>query len=330
MGKSYSYAEVVAHRKVNPEAAWHLDDDPRTAAARLRSGEFLRVAVKPKFLIPRAAKVFTIGSCFARNAERVLHNLGMEVPAASFSVPPEYYRNPASPAGVLNKYNTHSIEGEVLTALGELHYPNEGFIDAGDGRWWDPLTTSMKPMDLETVRAVRKSIRQITESLFDCDAVLITLGLNELVRDRETGVYMNEMPPAPIVRKHREKLEWRLCDFEENFGSIDRTVGAIHKHNPKAKVIVTVSPVPMGMTMTPHDIVQANTYSKSILRVCAQALADRYEFVDYFPSYEMAVNSPPAITWHADRLHVREEAVAFIVGHFVESYVDQSPSAQVA
>ena len=57
------------------------------------------------------------------------------------------------------------------------------------------------------------------------------------------------------------------------------------------------------------------------LRAAAQELRDKYDYVDYFPSYEMVMNSPRELAWGDDQLHVRAPMVEHVVGHFMKSYV---------
>ncbi len=316
----YTLRELLRNRKRNPRPGWMPPDDPKSAAHALLAGGFVRVHTLPKFTIPRTAKVVTIGSCFARNAEITLRRLGMNVPF--FQLPDNFYAGQLRGSAVLNKYNTESIEQAILSDLDLVDYPNDGFIETPDGNWWDPLATGLRPLPLESLRLVRREIRDVTRNLLDCDAVLLTLGLNQVWRDRETGITINEKPPQAIVRAYPERWELVVTGVGENIGSLERVVTTIRDVNPKAQIVVTVSPVPMGTTLTTTDVIAANTYSKAVLRVAAQDVADRFDYVDYFPSYEIAVNSPPELTWQADRLHVTSEAVRFIVDCFLEDYVE--------
>jgi hypothetical protein len=68
--------------------------------------------------------------------------------------------------------------------------------------------------------------------------------------------------------------------------------------------------------------VTANTYSKSVLRSVAQTLARKYDFIDYYPSFEIVTNSPRALAWQEDQLHVNPELVEHVVSRFVELYFD--------
>ena len=320
---THDIATVGRNRRNNPYHRWHGPDDAtESAARRLWAGTYVRVHTTPKFQIPVGAKVLTIGSCFARNAERALRDCGMNVPAVDFKLPPASYQtDDSTPNGVLNKYNSHSIEAEVLSALDIETLPDHGLIRTPDDLWWDPLTTAMKPLPREDALSVRHRISELTRQVTNCDVVLITLGLNQVWIDSETGAYLNEFPPTSLVRAYPQRWVAAWTGFEENYRSCERTVRAIMDANPRARIVMTVSPVPMGTTLTRLDIITANTYSKSVLRVCAQTISERFDSVDYFPSYEMAMNSPPELTWRPDRLHVTDEAVRFIVNCFIDDYV---------
>jgi hypothetical protein len=91
------------------------------------------------------------------------------------------------------------------------------------------------------------------------------------------------------------------------------------------RVIVTVSPVPLTATFTGDDVIVANAFSKAVLRVCAQRLAD-FPWVDYLPSYETVVSGGTAVL-HDDNIHVLDETVAAITGEALRGYVAHERSA---
>src|SRR3546814_16075656 len=72
----------------------------------------------------------------------------------------------------------------------------------------------------------------------------------------------------------------------------------------------------MAQTFTNMDVFTANTYSKAVLRVAGQMLTARFPFVDYFPSYEMVMNSPRAMTWADDQVHVALHAFEQEISRF--------------
>jgi hypothetical protein len=108
-------------------------------------------------------------------------------------------------------------------------------------------------------------------------------------------------------------------------------IGLIREHcHPEMRFIVTVSPVPLGATFKDADVIVANSASKSVLRAVAEELFRRFDFVDYFPSYEMVLNSPRAIAFEEDQLHIARDMVAHIMSTFQESYLAAPAEAQAA
>ena len=67
----------------------------------------------------------------------------------------------------------------------------------------------------------------------------------------------------------------------------------VREINPGVRVVLTVSPVSIVATATDNHVLTASTYTKSLLRVAASDVADAYDDVTYFPSYEI-VTGPQA------------------------------------
>jgi hypothetical protein len=57
--------------------------------------------------------------------------------------------------------------------------------------------------------------------------------------------------------------------------------------NPRLRVLLTVSPVPLTATASGQHVLTATSHSKSLLRAVAGELAASLPQVDYFPSYEI-------------------------------------------
>jgi hypothetical protein len=66
----------------------------------------------------------------------------------------------------------------------------------------------------------------------------------------------------------------------------------------------------------------ANTYAKSLLRAVAQEWAAAHGNVDYFPSYEIVLNSDRAAAWEADLRHVKGAGAQHIMELFVRRYLE--------
>jgi hypothetical protein len=192
-----------------------------------------------------------------------------------------------------------------------------------DGLCFDPLLSHIKPNAPETILEISRKVMALTRELAEAEAIFITLGQNEAWYDEATGIYLNMPPPPVAIKRFPGRFSVHLADFQDNLKALEtslRKIRAVATRSPS--VILTVSPVPMGNTLSDMDGIAATTYSKSMLRTCAQALALHYPAVDYFPSYAIVLHSDPAKAWHEDTLHVREGMVRFVVREFCDRYLE--------
>jgi len=110
--------------------------------------------------------------------------------------------------------------------------------------------------------------------------------------------------------------------YEECKSSLLSALHIIRTNSKRdVKFVLTVSPVPLLRTFSDQDIIVANSYSKGVLRAVAQQLYTDYDDVDYFPSYEMVVNSPRHKAWRHDQRHVVPDQVWAITRQFREAYI---------
>ena len=87
--------------------------------------------------------------------------------------------------------------------------------------------------------------------------------------------------------------------------------------NPRVKVILTVSPVPLVATAEDAHVLVATTLSKSVLRVAAGAVASRESDVAYFPSFEIITGPQARGRYFAKDLRsVTEEGVDRVMALF--------------
>jgi hypothetical protein len=93
--------------------------------------------------------------------------------------------------------------------------------------------------------------------------------------------------------------------------------------NPRARVILTVSPVPLVATAEDRHVLVSTTYSKSVLRVAAEALSRKCENATYFPSYEIVTGSFSRGAYFADDGRtVLESGVAHVMRIFLRHFTD--------
>jgi hypothetical protein len=303
--------------------------DEKTAMARLSSNDYFIPSVTPKFRLDPIQPVFTIGSCFARNIEDSLIARGIRVINQELNLSPDLLVTNAgpgnAPAGIraiLNKYSTAGIRNELERVFTPCQIPQDGLIEVEGGYWIDPHLSLLKSAPLEIAQATRAEVTRITSMIRDAGTVFITLGLTETWFDSLTGLHMNAGPPPQLMRSDSGRFTFENRDVFATLEDL-RSILRLLRIHTRARVILTVSPVPLNTTWTSLDVASANVYSKSTLRVAAGILADESHDVDYFPSYEMVTLSPRHLAFGPDQLHVRQPMVRRVIDHFLANY---SPS----
>jgi hypothetical protein len=296
--------------------------NPDHAGTRLVTGKIIEIDHAPKFQLSRSDTVFTIGSCFARNVEEKLVLNGVRVVTADFGLTPDRYQFKTRSNSALNKYSTSSIFSHLEELFTQQRAPQDSMIELDDGTWFDPHASLTKPADLATVLDTRALIDATMNKARESNYVFITLGLTESWIDKQTGLVLNIAPSIRMIKKYPGRFAWFNNTFVQCLDHMEQTLRLIWKYcREDMRIVVTVSPVPLQTTFAGRDVIVANTYSKSVLRAVADTLFQKYDLVDYFPSFEMVMNSPRDITWDEDQIHVKDSAVAEVIGKFIKTYL---------
>jgi hypothetical protein len=275
------------------------------------------------FSIEPGAKIFTVGSCFARNIERHLARHNFDVPS---------HRH-FGESHVINKYNPFAILQEFRGAL----YPSERLLlkdrlfQVDNGGWVDLHLHFAHPTERETILKYNTASENLFAEIINCPYFIITLGLVEVWYDRECNCYLNEplnfgnlyLENKNLQNYFAKRFVFQVLSYEETYSATYKIFSLLKSSvSPDCRVILTVSPVPLSGTFTGKDVLVANMYSKSVLRTVAEAICKRFDFVDYFPSYESVMLSPRSTTWEEDGVHVTDAAVAENVQRMVQTYLE--------
>ncbi|MNE67410.1 GSCFA family protein [compost metagenome] len=116
---------------------------------------------------------------------------------------------------------------------------------------------------------------------------------------------------------------YEFVNFEthEVIEDLEYFLAELAQINPAAKVIFTVSPVPLVATYEDRHVLISTTYSKSALRSAADYIVRRYPQAEYFPSYEIITgNYIKSAYYESDLRSVREEGVSHVMRLFMEHY----------
>lgn len=160
-------------------------------------------------------------------------------------------------------------------------------------------------------------VRLETKELFEsADIFILTMGLSEVWYDELTGGVFWRAVPADKFDASRHKF--RVTTVDENRANIREIYRLIRKHRPSAKIIFTMSPIPLVATFRPIPCMTANSASKAILRAALDEFLREVideGFAYYWPSYEIVLDVF-SNRWKQDRRHVHDEILDFIMTAF--------------
>lgn len=292
------------------------------------------ITVKKAPIISSNSRVFTMGSCFAVEIRNALRQRQVQVfpRYLELSTDPKKEKIGKLPErDNVNHYDTFSIKQEFDRVLnGGENFPylrlNEKeakkHFPAGEPVQ-DPYRRDVFAVDLTAMEETDQKISGcIRAAIEQADVYIITLGLTEVWRDRETGLYVW----SEKVRRRSpdmKRFEFIRSTFQENYDNVRWVCDLLAERYPDKKVILTVSPVPLARSFSGDDVVVANNYSKSLLRTVAGQLESELQNVYYWPSFEIASRMD---VFEADGRHVTDEGVGFIVGNFLKAYSTIEPS----
>ena len=297
----------------------------RPSVAELNPFEWRDLYIK-RFPIAPDAKIATAGSCFAQHIGRQLRLRGFNYLDAE-PPPPSLPAHRHADFG----YGLFSARyGNIYTARQLLQLHREAFYRfrpeertwAKDGRVYDPFRPNVEPdgfVSADELRALRKHVHlpAVREVFLNCDVFIFTLGLTEAWISKRDGAVFPTCPGTIAGEFDPALHEFHNFGFAEIHSDMVAFIEAARAANPDMKLLLTVSPVPLTATASDQHVLSATTYSKSVLRAVAGALYQDYDFVDYFPSYEIV--TAPAMRgelYQPDMRNVTARGVDHVMSHF--------------
>ena len=246
-------------------------------------------------VIDRDTRITAFGSCFAANISKHLGKRN--------------YRVSAQDPDAQKAYVVEIGEGMVNSFV-----IRQQFEWAWEGRSFDqPLWHGYDASEF----AYDEEVRTTTRRLFDAtDVFILTFGLSEVWYDEPTGEVFWRTIPKDVYDPERHRF--RVSSVEENRANIEAIYRLIRTHRPEAKVIVTLSPIPLIATFRDTSCITANSVSKSVLRVAIDEVLRAHRdagHLFYWPSYEMAMDVFRA-PFIEDRRHLPHPVLDFIMAQF--------------
>lgn len=295
--------------------------------------------VSTRFKIAKTDKIATAGSCFAQHIARFLSQSGYNyyVSEPGHSVLSDdlkrTYNYSTFSARYGNLYTTRQLLQTLQRAYGDFEPVEDMWKDGGS--YIDPFRPFIQPGGFSSeaeFRADREAhyaaIREMVENL---DVFVFTLGLTEGWRSKQDSAVFAISPGCGAGQHDSSRHEFVNFSVNEVVDDLRASIAIIKQKNPNARVLLTVSPVPLIATFEPQHVLVSTTYSKSLLRVAAEMIKNENTDVDYFPSYEIITgNFSRSEYFEADLREVREEGVRHAMTCFFRHYLDIEISTQGA
>jgi hypothetical protein len=294
------------------------------------------------FRFSRDARVASAGSCFAQHIARALQERGYNYfvteTAPGYLKPEqeERFSYGVFSARYGNIYTTLQLLQLLRRAFGGF-VPADQFWTDANGRVFDLLRPRISPRGFASMAEAQadtaqhlKAVRKLIETT---DVFIFTLGLTEGWVSKADNTAYPTCPGCGSAGDYDPtKYEFHNLSVTETTSYLAEAIELMTASNPRMQIVLTVSPVPLVATMEPRHVLQATTYSKSVLRVAAEEMIRRYDNVHYFASYEVITAAKNAGTYFGkDGRSITQDGVAHAMdlffAHFAEEPRKQPASA---
>ncbi len=296
--------------------------------------------VRAKFNIKPEDRVATAGSCFAQHIARHLKGAGFNyfvTETANPIVPPDlaaHYNYGVFTARYGNLYTTRQLLQTIQRAYGVFE-PLEDAWEAKDRSIIDPFRPQIQPegfVSVHDMRADRQAhfaaIRHMVEKL---DVLVFTLGLTETWIDRRDGAVFPVCPGVAGGTFDEDRFLFSNLSVADVTADLREAIRYVRSKNPSCRVVLTVSPVPLIATAIDQSVLASTTYSKSVLRVAAEEIAQSDSAIAYFPSYEIITGNFGRGSYFAEDLRsVTEAGVNHVMRLFLKYYANAPTAAPPA
>lgn len=286
------------------------------------AGPDLDPVATTRFGIAPTDRVATAGSCFAQHIARELAARGCTFlvtetgPAEQgFGVYPARFGNIYTPRQLL----------QLFRRAYALFEPAEEAWTRADGRLVDPFRPQAVPEgfgDLDALRADRdRHLAAVREMFETCEVMVFTLGLTEAWEAKADGAVLPLAPGVAAAPAH-DGFAFRNFTVAEMTEDMARFTTGLRRVNPAARLLLTVSPVPLIATYEARHVLVSTVASKAALRVVAEEAMRADPGTDYFPSYEIVTGPQTAGRFFAEDLRsVTPEGVATVMDIFARHYL---------
>lgn len=251
---------------------------------------------KPEFKIGYDTRMMMLGSCF-------VENIGEKLDYFKFDVD-------INPCGIV--YNPVSVANTLQILMEGKRFTRNDLLQNGDR--WVSFSHHGSFSDRDPLRCLQKMNERLELSsahFAQTDVLVITWGTAWVYRYRQSGQLVSNCHKFPSASFDRFRLS-----VEDIVNLYSDLLPCLKESNPRLKVLFTVSPIRHW-----KDGAHGNQLSKAVLLLAIDELMQRFDFVSYFPSYEIVMDELRDYRFYAeDMLHISPQGVDYIWEKFKGQY----------
>jgi len=295
---------------------------------------------EPRFTIDGDTRISAAGSCFAQHIGRQFKLRGFRFmdfePPPPLLDPADYpaYSFDLFSARYGNLYSARQLVQLFERAAGEFTPLDGAWSESTpDGeRWYDPYRPIVEPRGFGSLEELERSraahLDAVARILPSTDVFVFTFGLTEAWRNTADGAVYPTCPGTIHGEYDAAAHEFVNFSYPEVLADFEAFLARARAVNPAMRFLVTVSPVPLTATASGRHVLSATMASKSILRAVCAELYNRYDYVDYFPSYELVAAHPMRAMFFDPNLRtVAPRGVAHVMDTFFAAHPSPGPAA---
>jgi hypothetical protein len=242
------------------------------------------------------SRILSFGSCFAETIGSQLRELKFDIDV--------------NPFGII--YNPISIANSLQMLIDDKKFGEDDIFFNND--IWSSLYhhSSFSAIDKdECLQKINSRIEIASYNIKNCDVLLITFGTSWIYRHNKINVVVSNCHklPAPLFSRHRTGVN----EIVESYSILINKLKSI---NSNLKILFSVSPI-----RHIKDGLHQNQLSKSTLLLAIDELEKQFDFVEYFPSYEILMDDLRDYRFYEhDMLHPGKPAIDYIWEQFVNLF----------
>ncbi len=251
-----------------------------------------------RFPFSHEDELIFLGSCFSEHISDRLSEL--------------FWKVQAMPNGIV--FNPVSLADPFVRLAEHEDYTDEDLIfyqGLWHGKYHHGSFSEINPQD--ALRKMNHHLHEFRRALKQASHIFITFGTAYAYRYKPSGDTVANCHKIP-----QDQFEKYLLDSAGIVEIWSEVLSRLNQLYPDLKVVFTVSPVKHL-----RDGVVENTLSKSILHTSVHALCNKFEFAEYFPSYELITDDLRDYRFYeSDGAHPNHLAIDYVMDHFMACYLD--------